>query len=110
MDRGLVWLKDCDGYREPNKCGIAALMVTSPDEPGFVRLAQEVNPRAQVRQLDAGSLAGEFGVDDALLAWEIVIDDDAEPALRSDWADITGKDMWEHDNSRHFYHYERYDA
>ena len=39
-----------------------------------------------------------------------MIDPQAEPATRSDFADVTGKDMWGHDNSRHVYLYEQYDA
>jgi hypothetical protein len=43
-------------------------------------------------------------------AWEVVIDPDAEPATRSEWADMVGNHMWDLDNSRHVYLYEKYDA
>ena len=106
-ERALVWLNDCAGYREPVKRGMAALMVAEPDAPGFHRLAQEVNPQAVIRPVDVSEVK-DYATD-AVQAWEIIIDADATPAKRSDWADITGKAMWDHDNSRHVYLYERYD-
>ena len=108
--RGLVWLGDCAGSREPVKRGIASLMMEHPDEPGFHRLAEEVNPRALVRPVAAAEVQEFVGDKCVQQAWEIVIDPQAEPATRSDFADVTGKDMWEHDNSRHVYLYEQYDA
>ncbi|MEM1113603.1 MAG: hypothetical protein AAGI11_16940 [Pseudomonadota bacterium] len=112
-NRGLVWLEDCAGYREPIKRGIAALMVEAPESPGFERLAQEVNAQVVLKQLDVTELAsvpGATGTEGALLAWEIFIDPSVEPATRSDWADLTGRAMWDHDNSQHFFRYDLYDA
>jgi hypothetical protein len=108
--RGLVWLNDSEGYREPVKRGLASLMVSSPDNPGFERLAQEVNPRAVVREIDAAELGELTDIEAVRSAWEIVIDPDAVPATRSDWADMVGNHMWDLDNSRHVYLYEKYDA
>ena len=106
---GLVWLKDCAGYREPIKRGIASLMVVDPGQPGFHRLAQEINPRAIVRPVEVSALKDIADTHDIKLAWQIRIDTETAPASRSEWADITGQDMWDHDNSRHIYLYETYD-
>jgi len=108
--RGLVWLGDCAGSSEPVKRGIASLMMEHPDEPGFHRLAEEVNPRAVVRPVAAAEVQAFVGDKRIQQAWEIVIDAQAEPATRSDFADVTGKDMWDHDNSRHVYLYDQYDT
>ena len=108
--RGLVWLHDCAGVREPVKRGIASLMVERPQRPGFHRMVEEVNPRARVRQVEVAEVAPFTDTDGVVLAWEIVIDAQAEPARRSEWADVTGQDMWDHDNRRHVYLYDRYDA
>ena len=108
--RGFVWLNDCAGYREPVKRGIASLMVSSPDNPGFDMLAQAVNARAKVRTIDAAELAELTNVGTVKVAWEIVIDPDAEPATRSEWADSVGVRMWDLDNSKHVYLYDKYDA
>ncbi len=107
-ERGLLWLKDCAAVREPVKRGIASLMAVAPENPGFGRLVEEVNPQARLRQLDPASVADHAA--GALLAWEVVIDPAVEPAARSDWAELSGKGMWDHDNDRHRYLYERYDA
>lgn len=107
--RGLIWLNDCAGYREPVKRGIASLMVMDPDQPGFHRLVQEVNPQAAVRRIQPPELSVVTDVEQVQLAWEIVIDPAVEPATRSEWADVTGQDLWEHDNTRHVYLYEMYD-
>jgi hypothetical protein len=106
---GFVWLKDCAGYREPIKRGIASLMVVDPGQPGFHRLAQEINPRAIVRPVEVSALKDIADTHDIKLAWQIRIDTETVPASRSEWADITGQDMWDHDNSRHIYLYETYD-
>ena len=94
------------GLREPVKRGIAGLMVSDPAQPGFHRLAQAVNPQAVVSQVEPSAVPD----DRAVLAWEIAIDPAAEPAEPSEWADVTGRSMWDHDNTQHYYHYERYDA
>lgn len=107
-DRAQVWLNDCAGYREPRKRGIASLMVSDPTHPGFVRLAQEVNPCAIVRQIDTGEVADATG--DIRLAWEIVIDEQAEPAPQSDMAQVIAHQMWDIDNTTHRYNYDYYDA
>ena len=108
--RGFAWVNDCAGSREPLKRGIAGLMLENPEQPGFHRLAQEVNPHALVRPVDAESVVPFAGGKAVQQAWEIVIDPAAPAAERSDWADVTGRDMWDLDNSRHVYFYERYDA
>ncbi|NND69337.1 MAG: hypothetical protein HKN19_17230 [Halioglobus sp.] len=92
------------------KRGIASLMLEKAAQPGFHRLAQEVNPQAVVRPVTRDAVAEYAGDRAVQQAWEVVIDATAEPAARSDWAEVTGKDMWEHDNSRHVYLYEQYDA
>ncbi|MCX2981327.1 hypothetical protein EYC98_10670 [Halieaceae bacterium IMCC14734] len=108
--RGLIWLNDCAGYREPVKRGIASLMTMDPEQPGFHRMAQEVNPQAAVSRIEPAELSAVTDVDNVRLAWEIIIDPAVEPATRSEWADVTGQDLWDHDNRRHVYLYEQYDA
>ena len=104
-ERGLVWLEDCEAYREEVKRGIAGMLVTHPNQPGFDALAHAVNPRAQVKPLTC-----EEAPVDCVLAWEILIDSTAEPAERSTWADIVGQNMWDLDNSQHYYKYDYYDT
>jgi len=108
--RGLVWLSDCAGYREPVKRGIAALMVESPHSPGFDTLVQEVNPQAVVRQIDPAEVESFSGNADLRLAWEIVFDAERVSPGRSEYADMIGDGIWDHDNSCHVYLYEKYDA
>lgn len=108
--RGLVWLNDCAGFREPVKRGIASLMVTDPDNPGFVRLAQEVNPHATVRPIDRSVLEGLTDTSTVRQAWEIIIDELAEPAQRSDFAGVIAHQLWNIDNATHRYRYDYYDA
>ncbi|NND68977.1 MAG: hypothetical protein HKN19_15410, partial [Halioglobus sp.] len=55
--RGLVWLNDCAGCREPVRRGIASLMLEQPAQPGFHRLAQEVNAQAVVRPVTRDAVA-----------------------------------------------------
>ena len=104
--RGLVWLTDCAGYREPVKRGIASLMITDPANPGFDKLAKEVNPVALIKPMPVEELENDV---EAVLAWEILIDPTAPVAPRSDFADIVGQHMWGLDNSRHNYNYQWYD-
>ena len=92
------------------KRGIAALMVESPDSPGFDKLVQEVNPHAVVRRIDPADVASFSGDADVRLAWEIVFDAERAAPDRSEYADMIGDGMWDHDNSRHVYLYEQYDA
>jgi hypothetical protein len=108
--RGLVWSNDCAGYQEPVKRGIASLMASNPDQPGFDSLAQEVNSQAVVKAIDPAELSELTDLNKVRAAWEVVIDPDAEPATRSEWADMVGNHMWDLDNSRHVYLYEKYDA
>ncbi len=108
--RGLVWLSDCAGYREPVKRGIAGLMAETPASPGFDKLVQEVNPHAVVRRIEPAEVAARSGGADVRLAWEIVFDADRVAPARSDYADMIGDALLDHDNSRHIYHYDRYDA
>jgi hypothetical protein len=108
--RGLAWLNDCAGAREPIKRGIASLMTVAPESPGFDRLVQEVNPQAVVRPVDPTEAAGLPGAGRVINAWEIMIDTDAEPAVRSEWAELAGQAMWDLDNTTHRYLYDRYDA
>ena len=84
-------------------------MVVDPDQPGFHRLAQEINPRTVVRPVEASDLEDITDTRDIKLAWQIFISADTAPATRSEWAEITGQDMWDHDNKRHIYLYETYD-
>lgn len=108
--RGLVWLNDCQGYQEPVKRGIASLMISDPENPGFVRLAQEVNTKAVVRPVDVSELEGYADSANVRLAWEIRVDEQAEPARRSDMADVIAHQMWDIDNSTHRYMYDYYDS
>ena len=107
---GLLWLNDCAGYQEPIKRGVASLMVSDPENPGFVRLAQEVNPHASVRTIAATELDGVTDASAVRLAWEITIDGQLEPAQRSDMAEIIAHQLWDIDNSTHRYRYDYYDA
>ncbi len=108
--RGLAWLNDCAGVQEALKRGIAHLMLTDPANPGFYRLAQEVNPAAGVSAIEADAVSAFTNPARVRQAWEIVIDSGQAPAARSDWADMTGRGMWDIDNRSHGYVYERYDA
>jgi hypothetical protein len=108
--RGLIWLNDCEGYREPRKRGIASLMVTDPQNPGFVRLAQEVNPKTIVRPIDPSEIKENCDSQNVQLAWEIIVDESAETAPRSDLADVIAHQMWDIDNATHRYSYDYYDA
>lgn len=103
--KGLVWLRDCAGFQEPNKRGIAGLMVSSPDKPGFHRLAEEVNPQAVVEKIDVQSVSDYTDTADVVLAWEVRIDVDAPPAAVSEWAEHCGAQMFELDNSEHRFFY-----
>ena len=109
-NRGLVWLNECVGYREPLKLGISSLMMADPDRPGFHRMVQEVNPRARVNPVSLAAVEGMADPSRVKLAWEIVIDPQAEPAARSDWADVIGRGMFDLDNSTHVYLYDKHDA
>ncbi|MEM9255780.1 MAG: hypothetical protein AAGA91_10040 [Pseudomonadota bacterium] len=107
---GLIWLSECAAHREPRKRGLVSLMMLQPESPGFHRLAQEVNARAVVKAVDVSRVPR--GVDTAQVksVWEVFIDDEIEPAQRSEYADAVGNHMWDLDNSRHRYVYEQYDA
>jgi hypothetical protein len=85
-------------------------MASNPDQPGFDSLAQEVNSQAVVKAIDPAELSELTDLNKVRAAWEVVIDPDAEPATRSEWADMVGNHMWDLDNSRHVYLYEKYDA
>ena len=62
-----------------------------------------------MRQVEVSALESIADTHNIKLAWHILIDADTAPASRSEWAEITGQDMWDHDNSRHIYLYDRYD-
>ncbi len=103
--RGRIWLRDCEAYRESIPRGLAGRMLTHPEQPGFEAIAQAVNPRSVIRQIDAAEID-----DNAVIAWELEIDTSVPAAERSSWADIVGQNMWDLDNSSHRYRYEYYDA
>lgn len=105
--RGLVWLRECAAMHEPVQRGIASLLVTHPEQPGFDALAHAVNPQARMRQVDVSAVPVS---PDAIVAWEIVIDPDAEPVQPSEFADVVGAaDINDLDNTRHVYNYDFYD-
>lgn len=107
--RSFMWLNDCAGYQEPVKEGIASLMITNPEQPGFDKLAKEVNPQAVVKPVGIDQLPASVDASNAVLAWEVVIDPLVEPASRSKWSDPIGHHMWDLDNSKHVFEYEKYD-
>ena len=95
---GRVLLHECDALREPFPRGLISLLTHHPDTPGFDAMVHAVNTHANVKQTDAA--------DGAVIAWDIVIDESAEPAELSGYADlVAGADLHHLDNFTHVYHY-----
>jgi hypothetical protein len=75
-----IWFEDSPGLHD-DACRSPLSWLQQADAPGFEHMAQAVNPRTRVRPLDAAAIdAG-----DAVLAWDVVIDEDAEP-VAAHWA------------------------
>ena len=70
--RGLAWLNDCAAVSEPLQRGLSSLMISEPDDPGFDKLAQVVNPKARVNAIDPSEVAPFSDVVGVSCAWEIV--------------------------------------
>lgn len=97
---GRVWLEDCAALHEPLDRGIVSLLTHHPQTPGFDAMVTAVQPRARLSQQEASTLPG------AVLAWEITIDPDHEPAATSGYAElVAGHDLMDLDNTVHRYHY-----
>jgi hypothetical protein len=97
---GRIWLEDCAALQETMDRGIVSLMTHHPETPGFTAMATAVNPRAQVKRLEA------MPVPSARIAWEITIDPNAEPELESEFTElVAGNDLMGLDNTTHQYSY-----
>jgi len=79
-DRLRLWVEPSAGVGD-DVCRSPLSWLHEPDRPGFEHLAQAVNARACVRPLDPATI--DEGP--AELAWEIVIDPEAEPVAEH-WA------------------------
>ncbi|MFT4615744.1 MAG: hypothetical protein ACI9NT_002902 [Bacteroidia bacterium] len=96
---GRVQLMDCDALHEPSPRGLVSLLTHHPDTPGFDAMAQAVNAKARVKRTDP--------TDGAAIAWDIIIDEAAEPAQLSEYAElVAGADLADLDNSVHVYRYD----
>ncbi len=59
---------------------------------------------------DPSALEGMTDTSTVRRAWEIIIDEQAEPARRSDLAGVIAHQLWDIDNATHRYRYDYYDA
>ncbi len=71
--RGRFWLDDCEALRDQEPRAFLELL-SDPEAPGFDAVVASVNPRARVRPEARGTSAAQ-----AERAWEIEIDENAEP-------------------------------
>jgi len=79
--RGYFWINDCDMVSDDEPRGWLTL-VSDAASPGFDVVVTAVNPRAHCIPKDPEALASGGGK--PACAWEIVIDDDAEPRVYPD--------------------------
>ena len=84
--RGHFWIHDCDALEDDLPRGWLSVL-DHPEAPGIDAIAAAVNPRAQVRAIDPASV--ETSRNTPARAWEIVIDERAEPREESPWAAAT---------------------
>lgn len=77
---GYFWINDCDAISEGEQ-GAWLIMLSDADAPGFDAVVEAVNPKARCRPTDPSKLASNGGR--PVYAWEIIIDDEAEPRDRS---------------------------
>ena len=73
----------------------------------LARVASAVQDRLPVEPAEVAAWSGGA---DVRLAWEIVFDAERVAPGRSDYADMIGDALFDHDNSRHRYLYDKYDA
>ena len=76
--RGYFWINDCAMLSDEEPRGWLTLL-SDDDSPGFDAVVTAVNPKARCRPADPAGL--ESGSVKPVCAWEIVIDDDAEPRV-----------------------------
>ncbi len=73
--RGFFWLEDCAALEDDEPRGLLSLL-DDPECAGLDAMVQAVNPRARCRPADPGA-RGSGG-----RAWEVVVDEAAEPATQ----------------------------
>lgn len=79
--RGYFWINDCPMLSDDEPRGWLTLL-SDINDPGFNAVVTAVNPRAHCLPAESADLALD-GVK-PVLAWEIVIDPDAEPRMYAD--------------------------
>lgn len=84
-DRGHFWINDCDGLRDGAVRGWLSLL-DDPEAPGFDAVVAAVNPRAICRPIAPKAVEAWTDGVKPDRAWEIVIDETAEPRAESPWA------------------------
>ena len=95
---GRVMLHECAALEEPLPRGLVSLLTHHPDTPGFDAMVHAVNAQAQVTRCKAAG--------GAVAAWDIAIDNAAEPASLSRYAElVAGADLADLDNFTHVYQY-----
>ena len=82
---GRFWIEECDALADEEPRGWLA-MLDDAEAPGFDAVIAAVNPRARARPIDPATLNPARGK--PARAWEIVIDDEAEPRAESPWAEV----------------------
>jgi len=84
--RGQFWIGPCEAMRDESPRGWLSVL-DAPAGPGFDAVAAAVNPRVQVTRIDPSQIETDGPV--PLQAWEIEIDEHAEPRQESNWARAT---------------------
>jgi len=81
---GRLWFEPSAGL-DDEVCRSPLSWLAEPETPGFEHVVQAVNPRAGVRPIEPTEAHP-----DAVLAWDLVIDPDAEPVAPHWAAEMTG--------------------
>jgi len=82
---GQFWINESDGLRDGAARGWLSVL-DDPESPGFDAVVAAVNPRAICRPIDSDSVTISAKGAKPDRAWEIIIDENAEPRAESRWA------------------------
>ena len=82
---GQIWIHECNGLKEGAVRGWLSLL-DELEAPGFDAVVSAVNPRAFCKPISPESVEAWAGGAKPDRAWEIVIDESAEPRKESRWA------------------------
>jgi len=97
---GRFWVEECSALHD-KPAGLVGLLLRE-GSAAISAPVNAVNPKARVVPLaECPEAKGR-----AIKAWDILIDDDNEPAPGSAYTPlVAGEDMWDHDASEHRYFY-----